>query len=91
MGLGNRVILEGYSGQWVGKVDQPARKTLICYLSAEAEMRGREAWDVLWGLGPRDWGSLAGRLRTHLFQLVQAVLMSLGSAALEPDIWPVGG
>lgn len=53
---------------------------------------GRET-DVPSGLGPRDWGSLAGRAVIHLFsQLVQVVFVPLGAVDLagEGNVWPGG-
>lgn len=71
MGLGGGVVLVGYSAQWVGMVvEQPASRTLTCLLSAGAEIGGGRTQKVLWGLGPKYWGSLAGRPDTYLVLLL---------------------
>lgn len=68
-------------------IEQPVSRTLTCCW----EMGGGSTGNVPWGLGPREWGSLAGRPVTHFFQLVQAVLVFLRTADLKLDVWPGGG
>lgn len=69
-------------------IEQPVSRTLTCW---DLMGGGGSTGNVPWGLGPRDWGSLAGRPVTQFLQLLQAVLVFLRTAHLELDVWPGGG
>lgn len=69
-------------------LEQPASRASTCCLDAGSEMGRQGAWDLFWGLRPRDWGSLAEGPATHFFfHLVQVVLVPLGAADLKGDGW----
>lgn len=55
-------------------------------------MGEEETLDVLWGLGPRGWSSIAGRLVSHLlFKLVWVKLNPIGSADVSEEGCSWGG
>lgn len=80
-----------YRLQWTMDGDgRAACQQDSCLLADCWSWHGREKAQIVpWGLGPRDWGSLSGRLVTcFLFQLGQVVLTFLGAAGLSGDAWP---
>lgn len=91
--LGIGIGFVSYKVQWVAAVvEWSAYRTLTCWTIVGAEKEGEGALHVPWCLRPRDCGNLAGIPVIHLFfQLVQVVIVPLGTNNIVEDIWSGGG